>query len=69
MKVLFMLLTCPLTQSERFSIELGGVQNNSTNFVLTDSKVQAVTLTPQRESELVSLSLSLSELHADHLQQ
>ena len=54
-----MLLPYPLTHSEGFSIELFGVQDNSTNTVLTASKVEAVTLSPWRERELVSLSLSL----------
>ena len=47
---LFMLLTCPLTQSHGCSIELSGVQNNSTNTVLTVSKV------------LVSLSLGVTQI-------
>ena len=37
--VLFMLLTCPVTWSDGFSIELFGVENNSTNAVLAVSKV------------------------------
>ena len=57
MKVLFMLLTCPLTRSEGFSIEVFGVQNNSRNVVLTASNVSEVILIPLRERELVSLSL------------
>ena len=39
MKVLFVLPPCPFTRSEGFSIELFGVQNNSTNTVLTASNV------------------------------
>ena len=47
-----MLPSCPLTRREGFSIELFGVQNNSTNTVLTASKVQAVTFIPRREENL-----------------
>ena len=60
MKVLFMLLACPLTRSHGFSIKLFGVQKNSTNTVLTASSVQAGISILLREMELVSLSLSLT---------
>ena len=51
-----MLLTCPLTRSEGFSIELFGVQNNSRNVVLTASKENAVICITLTERELVRLS-------------
>ena len=36
-----MLLTCPLTRSEGFSIELFGKQNNSRNVVFTASSISS----------------------------
>ena len=65
--VLFMPLTCPLTRSDGVSIELFGVTKNYTNTVLSVSKVLAGIAILRRERERVSLSLS--ELHSDHLQQ
>ena len=47
---------------KRFRIELFGVQNNSTNTVLTDSKVKAGISFLRRETELVSLSRPVSLL-------
>ena len=51
MKVLPVLQPCPLTRSERLSIELFGVQNKSTNTVLTSSNVSAVKFIPRRDFE------------------
>ena len=61
-KVLFILPPCPLMRREGFSIELFGVQNNSANAVLTASKVPAGTFILQRERELLSLSLGLTQV-------
>ena len=59
MNVLLVLPPCLFTWSERFSIELFGVQNNSTKTDFNASRIYTVTCIPLRERELVSLSLSL----------
>ena len=59
-----MLLTCPLTRSEGFYIELFGLQNNSRNVVLSSSKV--LVFIPLRERELVSLSLGFCQITCDN---
>ena len=66
MKVLFMLLPCPLTAIEGFSIDLFGVQNDFTNTVLTSSKSISRDI---HSLERKGTCESLSGLHSDHLQQ
>ena len=68
MKVLFMLLTCPLTRSDGFSTEPFGEQNNSRNVVFTASKVSAVIFIPfKRKGTCKSLSLGFTQITCDNV--
>ena len=70
MKVLFMLLPCPLTRSEGFSIELFGVQSNFTNTAFSASKgVSSDILYLERKGTCEPLSLGFTKITYSNAQQ